>query len=388
MKLRLPALNFRTLFWGGIGLVILIGLFWAFRPSPVLVDAAAAGRGELVVSVQDEGRARVRDVYILSAPAAGRLARVEKRAGDSVMAGEAAAYLLPPASSFLDPRTEAQAQAALAAAADRVRQAQADRELAATEAARIEALAADGFAALAVRDRARRDLQAAEAGLSAARAERDRAAAAMAAPEGGAEAGPLAVRAPVSGRVLRVVQESETVIAPGAPIMEIGDPRNLEIVAEFLSSEAARITDGAAVSIRDWGGQPDPLPGRVRLVEPYGFTKISALGVEEQRVNVIVDLQDPAAASAAGLGHGWRVDVAVETVRIEDAVLAPVSALFRVDGGWAVFRMEDGRARLTPVDVGQNDGVQAEILSGLESGQTIVLYPGEQISDGVRVRAR
>src|SRR5690606_18915589 len=245
--------NFRTLFWGALAIVIVLALLWAFRPRPILVDVAEVVRGDLVVAAQDEGRARVRDVYIVSSPATGHLARVEKKAGDPVAAGETVAHLLPPASSFLDPRAEAQAEAALAAATDRVRQAQADRDLAATEAARVEALAADGFAPLAARDRVRRDLQAAEAALAAARADRDRAAAALAAPESGAETGALAVRAPVGGTVLRVVQESETVIAPGAPIMEIGDPRDLEIVAEFLSSEAARVAEGVPVSIRDWG---------------------------------------------------------------------------------------------------------------------------------------
>src|SRR5690606_1363407 len=252
--------NFRTLFWGALAIVIVLALLWAFRPRPILVDVAEVVRGDLVVAAQDEGRARVRDVYIVSSPATGHLARVEKKAGDPVAAGETVAHLLPPASSFLDPRTEAQAEAALTAAADRVRQAQADRDLAATEAARIEQLAADGFAPLAARDRVRRDLQAAEAALAAARADRDRAAAAMAAPAAGAEGGAArAVRAPVGGTVLRVVQESETVVSPGMPIMEIGDPRDLEIVAEFLSSEAARVAEGAPASIRDWGGTPDPL---------------------------------------------------------------------------------------------------------------------------------
>lgn len=404
MKLAMPALNFRTLFWGGAIVIVVLGLAWAFRPRPQLVDVAEVVRGELVVTVQDEGRARARDVYVLSAPTSGQLVRVEKEPGDHVRAGEPAAMLLPPASSFLDPRTEEQAQAAVAAAeaavaaaADRVRQAQADLDLAAAAAMRIETLADEGFASEAARDRARRDLRTAEAAAAAAQADRERAQAELASARAqlsapaavqGAAGATLSIRAPVSGRVLRVTQESETVLSAGAPIMEIADPADLEIVAEFLSSEAARIAADAPAALHNWGGQPDPLPGRVRRVEPSAFTKVSALGVEEQRVNVIIDLEDPEAAARAGLGDGWRVDAAVEVWRADDVLTAPVSTLFRSDGGWSVFRIEDGRARLGPVEVGQDNGVEAEIVSGLEAGDVLVLYPGEQISDGVRVRSR
>ena len=403
MKITAPRLSFRTAFWAAAAALIVLVLVWAFRPRPILVDTAEIGRGELVVTVEDEGRAQVRDVYVLSAPAGGQMLRVEKEAGDHVHAGDIVARLLPPSSGLLDARTEEQALAAVRAAeagvegaGERVRQAQADYDLAATEARRTETLAERGVAPLAARDRARRDLRTAEAALAAARAEgnmraaelasaRARLAAPDAAPVGNAM---LDIVAPVSGRVLRITQESATVVTAGSPILEIGDAADLEIVAEFLSSEASKIEDGAIVMVERWGGTPDSLPGRVRRVEPFGFTKVSALGVEEQRVNVIIDLEDAAAAAAAGLGHGWRVEAAVVTARAPEVVQAPVSAMFRNDGDWAVFVIEDGRARLRAIEIGLNNSEQAEVLAGLDAGEQVILYPGEQITNGVRVRPR
>lgn len=400
MKLKL---GFRTIFWGAAALILLALLVLAFRPRSIPVDTAVATRGEMVVTVQDEARARVREVYVLSAPVAGQLLRVDKEAGDPVAEGEPAARLLPPAPAFLDSRSRDEAraavtaaEAALAAAGDRAAQAAADRELAATEAERYEELAERGVAPIATRDRARRDLRAAEAALAAANAERrarqaelEAARARLADPaESDGPAGTVAITSPVAGRVLRVRQESEAVVAAGQPILEVGDPADLEIVAEMLSSDAAKIAEGAEALIESWGGEPDPLPGHVRRVEPSGFTKISALGVEEQRVNVLIDLDDPLAAARAGLGDGWRVEAAVVIWRGDSVLQAPVSALFRDGEGWAVFRIAGGRAALTPVRIGRDNGDVAEILDGLSEGDRLVLYPGEQISDGARVTGR
>ncbi len=395
-------LNFRIVFWTAVTVIVGAALVFAFRPTPLLVDVAEVARGGMTVSVRDEVRARVRDVFVVSAPIGGQLLRVEKEPGDPAHAGETVARLLPPTSGFLDARSRdeanaaaAAAEAALAAAGDRVRQASADYDLAATEAERFESLAETGVAPIATRDRARRDLRAAEAALAAARAEsRVREAelaaarARLAGPNADGGGAILEIAAPVSGKVLRVTQESEAVVAPGAPILEIGDLADLEIIAELLSSDAARVQDGADAAIENWGGEPDPLAGRVRRVEPSGFTKISALGVEEQRVNVLIDLEDPAAAAEAGLGDGWRADVAITLWRGEDVLQAPVSALFRDGEQWATFRVENGRARLRPVRIGRDNGEVAEVLDGLEAGDRLILYPGEQVADGVRVASR
>lgn len=197
----------------------------------------------------------------------------------------------------------------------------------------------------------------------------------------------LAIRSRVSGCVLKVVQKSETVLAAGSPILAIGDPANdLEIVAELLSSDAVQVKSGDRVLVEDWGG-PDALSGVVRRVEPYGFTKISALGVEEQRVNAIIDFTGPK-EERAGLGHGFRVDVRIVVWDDDNALVAPTSALFREQGKWAVFAIENDRARKRFVELGRNNGVQAQILNGLEAGARVVEYPGDQIFDGVRVKPR
>lgn len=201
----------------------------------------------------------------------------------------------------------------------------------------------------------------------------------------GASGRAVEVRTPAAGRVLRVLQESESVVGQGAPLLEIGGPGDIEVVAELLSSDAARVQAGVETIIDAWGGPP--LRGQVRLVEPYGFLKISALGVEEQRVNVVVDPVDPPTAWRA-VGHGYRVETAIVVSRAASAVRVPVGSLFRNEGNWAVFRIERGRAHLAPVTVGRNDGQLAEVLSGLRAGDRVVVHPGQAVSDGARVRAR
>jgi HlyD family secretion protein len=195
------------------------------------------------------------------------------------------------------------------------------------------------------------------------------------------------VIAPVPGRVLRVARESETIIPAGAEVMTLGDPSKLEIVVEMLSTDAVQVRPGALAIIDNWGRNEAPLRGEVRLVEPYGFLKISALGVEEQRVNVIVDFAGPASEWAT-LGHGYRVEAAIVTWQEDDVVQVPVAALFRNGAEWAVFRVVAGRAQLSPVEVGRDNSREAQILAGLADGDTLILYPGDQISDGVSVSAR
>lgn len=394
-------IRFRTVFWIAAAAVVAVLLALAFRPRPVAVEVAESARGPLRVTVRDEGRTRVRDEYVVSAPVAGRLLRVAVEAGDAVEAGQPLARIEPSPPAFLDVRQQGELEAAVGAAAAAVSAAQADLEraqaqarFARAQAGRAEELRANDLVSDQELDRARLELRVAESAVAAARdsvrvrqgelaAARQRRAQPGARSAGGDT---VELRAPVSGRVLRVAQESESVIAAGAEVMTLGDPGALEVIVEMLSTEAVQVRPGAEVIVDDWGGDA-PLAGRVRLVEPGGFLKVSALGVEEQRVNVIVDLVDPPAAWSA-LGHGYRVEAAIVTWQADDVLQVPVAALFRSGGGWAVFRVEAGRARLAPVAVGRDNGRHAHVLSGLEAGETIVLYPGEQVDDGVPVRPR
>ena len=394
-------LRFRNLFWSGAGLVILALMIFAFWPRPVLVDMADVVRGPMSVAVRDEGRTRVRDVYVVSAPVAGRLLRVERESGDAVDTGETVARLLPSEPALLDARSESEARAAvrLAEAAQSFSRAEAASALAALNFAlaefnRIEALHTGGVASQGALDRVRLDLRRAQAAYNTAQAgvrmrdaELEAAQARLQPDHVDGESEVMEIAAPIGGLVLQVLQESESPVAAGAPLLEIGNPADLEIVVELLSTDAVQVRDGAAALISDWGDGARPLRGRVRRVEPYGFLKISALGVEEQRVNVIVDLVDPP-EDWQRLGHGFRVEAAIETWSGEDVLQVPVPALFRHEGGWALFVVEGGRARLTPVEVGHDNGEVAEILSGLTGGETVVLYPGETVSDGIGVTAR
>ena len=399
MKLR-----FRTVFWTVAALVVGVLLVNAFRPQPVPVDIAETSRGSMVVTVRDEGRTRVRDEYVVSAPVAGRLRRIELDPGAHVHAGDVVALIEPGAPAFLDARAEAEAraavdaaEAALAAARTERERAEAQLEFARTDLERIENLRGRDLASAEALDRARLELRLAEGALAAAdenlrarSAELDAARRRLLQPggDGGGEAAAaVAVRAPVDGRVLRVTQESEAVVAVGAELLSLGDPDDLEVLVEMLSTDAVQVERGAEVIITGYGRDAPPLEGRVRLVEPYGFTKISALGVEEQRVNVIVDFVAPADERPA-LAHGFRVDAAVVTWSADDVLRVPVAALFRSGGRWAVFRVVDGAARIAFVEAGRNNGEFAEVLSGLEAGEMVVLYPGERITDGTPITRR
>lgn len=394
-------LKFRTLFWTAVALMLAALLVFAFRPRPVLVDLGEVSRGPLTVAVRDEARTRVRDIYVVSAPVSGRLLRIGNRAGQRVEAGAVIAVIQPGPPTFVDDRSRREieagvrsAEAALNLARAELERAEAQLAHARLEAQRTETLFAASVASQSALDRAHLDVRTAAAATGNARAGvavrqadleavRIRLIEPAAAGSGGRT---VTLRAPVAGRVLRVLQESESVIAQGAPVMEIGDPGELEVVAELLSSDAARIAAGAPAVIGAWGDGP-PVRGRVRLVEPYGFLKVSALGVEEQRVRVIIDPIDPPAAWSA-VGHGYRVEAAVTVWRTEAVVRAPVAALFRDQGRWAVFRIEGGRARLRRVVIGHNNEELAEVRSGLRPGDRVVLHPGQSVSDGGAVRVR
>lgn len=395
-------IKFRSAFWVAAAVIVGVLLILAFRPQAVAVDVAEVVQGPMQVTVSDEGRTRVKNEYIVSAPVGGRLLRIDYKPGALMQAGDTVASIVPGAPAFLDARTQAEARAgvqsaaaALAAAEAQLERGEAEVRFARTEVQRVTELQARKLVALEAFDRAQLDLRVAESALASAResvrmreADLEAARIRLTQPEPpSGESATVDVIAPVSGRVLRVVRESESVIAAGAEIASLGDPEDLEIVVEMLSTDAVQVRPGADVIIGNWGREGTPLRGRVRLVEPYGFLKISALGVEEQRVNVIVDFAGPS-SEWSSLGHGYRVEAAIVTWQEDNALQAPVASLFRSGGQWAVFRVESERASLTPVEVGRNNGRSARILSGLEQGDTVLLYPGEQISDGVRVQRR
>jgi HlyD family secretion protein len=385
--------------WLAVAAVVLAasaGLLWLLRPAPLRVELGPVERGPLEVTVDEEGQTRVRLRFVVAAPVSGHLQRIELDEGDAVEAGAVVARVDP---APLDPRTTAQAQAHLEAAIAargvteaRVVQARAALTQAERELHRARTLAKAGTisdqereqaelertsraqefdAARQAADAAAHDVEAARAALLAAGGQT----------ESGSDAPPVELRAPASGRVLRVFEESERVVAVGTPLLEIGDPEKLEIVVDVLSADAVRIEPGAEMRLEAWGGERT-LRARVRLVEPSGFTKISALGVEEQRVNVIGDFVDVPGA----LGDGYRLEARIVVWRGEDVLRAPASALFRSGGRWSVFAAEDGRARLRPVEVGERAADAVELLGGLEAGSQVILHPTDRVADGVRIQ--
>lgn len=390
--------------WVAIGLVaVAIGLLiaWGYRPRPALVEGARVARGTLQVTVVEEGRTRVTDRYVVSAPVAGYARRLPFRVGDAVRRGQVLLELEPLRPQTLDPRTRAEAEARVAAAEAALRQAQERRAAAEVDAAfweaelaRVRQLASSGDVPKDRLERteteARRSAasrRAAEHAVQLAAAELEAARAALAYSASAPASNPaelVPVRAPAAGRVLRILRESEGVVQPGQPLLEIGDARMLEVETEVLSEDAVRIMPGMRVLYERWGG-PEPLEGRVRRVEPQAFTKISALGVEEQRVRVISDITSPP-EKWERLGDGYRVQARFILWEGSDLVIVPASALFRHEGGWAAFVVEQGRARRRPVRIGQRNGLQAEVLEGLKEGETVITHPDSSIGDGTPVQ--
>jgi HlyD family secretion protein len=378
------------------------------RPEPVEVDLATATRGELLVTVDEDGQTRIRERYIVSTPLAGRLVRITLKPGDEVRAGETQLTTLEPTDpQLLDARARAQAEARVRGAEAAQRQAQSNVET----AEKKQALA------LADRDRAERlfkkngtspqnyehavfEAQSAavalrSAGLAVQIAEFELQQARAALLLAGEEDAPVntndgsrfPIASPINGRVLRVFQESSTVVQAGERLMELGDPADLEVAVDVLSTDAVNIKPGAAVRLEHWGGG-EPLSGKVRLVEPSAFTKTSALGVEEQRVWIIIDLTDPI-EKRAQLGDAYRVEARITTWKGDDVVKIPAGALFRKDPlTWAVFVIDGEIARAREVKRGHSNGIETEILEGLSSGDRVVIHPSDKIADGVKIRAR
>ena len=378
--------------------VAIAGVAWLVMPKPILVETATVVRGRFVATVDEDGKTRIRQRYAVAAPLAGRLTRVGLKAGDPVNANDVVATILPPPAPLLDPRTRREAEermgvaeAALERSRATVERTQAQAVQAKTDLDRTRALAASGATTVQTLERselaqriADRDLRAAEFQDHAASHELAQAKALLGRyKDDTGPAEPWNVTAPVSGVVLKVAQESETVVQSGTLLMEIGDPGDLEVVTDVLSTDAVEIRPGAAVAIDRWGGG-DILSGRVHRVEPSAFTKISTLGVEEQRVNVRIDLLSPR-EQWAGLGDGYRVDTRIPVYAQDDVEIVPAGALFRRGESWSVYVVEEGRAQFRAVDVIRRSGGLAAIGKGLKQGERIILYPGDQIGAGVRV---
>ena len=373
----------------------------ALWPESVPADLAPVARGPLMVTVDEEGETRVSERFVISAPVPGLVLRIELEPGDPVKKGLSLATVRPAPSAPLDARSRAEAEAAEQAAAAAVGQARAQNKraepaaaLARAELERTRDLFTRGIVAQQALDESEAQarsaveaLRAAEFAVATAEHQLEMARARLVQATGGAGSGrPIELRSPIDGVVFKRLRESESIVAPGEPLLEVGDPARLEIVSDLLSTDAVRVRPGASVLIEQWGGDR-PLRGRVRLVEPSGFMKVSALGVEEQRVNVIVDFEDPADARKA-LGDGYRVEVRIVIWEGRDVVKVPTSSLVRQGERWAVFAADSGRARLRPIELGMRNALEAEVRSGLEAGQQVVTHPSDALADGTRLAAR
>ncbi len=386
-----------------VSVAVIAALVYGFTPKPAGVDMAEVKKGPMRMTIDEEGKTRVKDRFVVSAPVAGFLRRIELEVGDAIKKGQIVAELEPLRSSVLDPRSRAEAlasvssaQATLNAVKEEERSAEASAEYAGKNIERQKRLFESGYVAKDTLEQADADAKRTEAGrlsaearVKAARAELDRARSLLghSAAEGTVDRERVVlIKAPAPGRVLKINHESEGVIASGEPVIEIGDPETIEVKAEVLSADAVKIKPGVAVLFERWGGS-DPLSGVVRVVEPAAFTKISSLGVEEQRVLVIADITSVPEAWKR-LGDGYRVEASFVIWEGKDLLQVPSSALFRKGEGWAVFVIDKNRARLKEVVVGHRNGLVAEIVSGLAEKEQVITHPDELIKDGVRVRLR
>jgi HlyD family secretion protein len=375
---------------------------WLMMPRPVAVETATVTKGKFVATVDEDGKTRIRERYVVAAPLPGRLSRVRLKVGDQVKADEAIATLMPSPAPLLDPRSRREAEERLGAAeAGRLRskavveRAQAQTVQAKSDLDRARTLTERGASTTQALERAdtamrvaERELRAAEFQDHAAEHEVEQAKALLAQYHNSGDTPPdrWVVTAPVPGLVLKVAQESETVVQAGTPILEIGDPRDLEIVVDVLSTDAVEIAPGAEVVIDHWGG-PGELAGRVRRVEPAAFTKISTLGVEEQRVNVLIDVVSPA-KDWAGLGDAYQLDTRITVFSRDDATIIPTGALFRTGEQWNVYAVQDGRAQRRAVELLRRSGRFAAVTAGVQPGDQVIVYPSDRIAPNVRVEVQ
>ncbi len=396
----------RIMFWGPILVIAGIVVAMLFRPVAVAVDMVTAARGAISVSVTGEGQTRVKDVFVVSAPVPGLMRRIDLEAGDRVTAGETIVARIEPSDpSFLDARTQAEARAAVNAAeaaktyaAAQVNRAEAELEFADAELRRYRGLAERNTVSENDLDAAERrakttsaSLAESKANLGVRRSELDQARARLIEPNSTAgtrsdDCDCINAYSPVSGAVLRVMKKSEGVVTSGTALIEIGDPTRLEVVVDLLSTDAVRVEVGQRALIEAWGGTP-ALEGVVTRIEPFGFTKVSALGIEEQRVNIRIDLVD-AQDRWARLGHGYRVEPRIILDEARDVLTVPRAALFRDGDRWAVFVANDDTAVLRIVELGLENAFIAEVTAGLDEGERVVLQPGDRVSAGSRLQSR
>ena len=403
----------KRVLWTAVSGLAVIALVWFAWPAPIAVDLAVVAKGQMEVTVDDDGKTRVRHIYTVSAPVAGQVLRISQPAagdgtsrhvGDQVTANETVVAVMRPATpSFLDLRSREEIEAAVAAADAYVKYAESEvhRLEAAVafykaEFARTEALARTQTASVQALEKAKFDAESNEASLTSAKAQvevwqrvRTSLAARLIDPSSvTAQTDPgccIQIRAPVTGRVLKVIQESEAVVQAGAPLIDIGDPLDLEVVADLLSTDAVQIKVGAPVRIDGWGGPS--IAGRVVKIDPAGFLKVSALGIEEQRVRTTIDFSGPSEGWSR-LGHDYRVIVHVTVWDAADVLKVPVAALFRQGEQWAVYVVKDGRAQVTPITIGHRNNQSAEVLSGLSAGDRVILHPSDRMKDGVPISQR
>ncbi|HVM50346.1 MAG TPA: efflux RND transporter periplasmic adaptor subunit [Candidatus Acidoferrum sp.] len=376
-----------------LGAAVLVGVIVAgLWPQPVPVETARVARGTLQATVNEEGKTRIKQRFVVSAPVTGQLRRIPFKAGAEVQAGQTVLAVIDPLSpAMLDARARALAEASRDTAAANLEKFRATHTFATSELRRFEKLYAEKTVAI-------QELEAAQ--MREASAAKEEAAGQSALRQAEAELAeftpndsrtdpvrpPTEVTSPVSGRVLRVFEENARVVTSGTPLLEVGDPADLEVVIEVLSRDGAAISPGTPVELEQWGAAgATNLLARVRLVEPAAFTKVSALGVEEQRVNVVADFLTPP-EQRRSVGDAFRVEARIIVWQAEDALKVPAGALFRQGDQWAAFVVSEGRARLRPVTVGRSSGTETQILEGLKEGEEVVLYPGSRVHAGQRVR--
>jgi HlyD family secretion protein len=390
----------QPLVWGLAALIVL-ALVFAFWPEAVPADFASLERGLLRVTIDEEGETRVRDRFVVSAPVAGQVLRIDLEPGDIVVARKTVlATFQPGLPALLDARTRAEAEGRVNVARAALEEARAARDRAQTERDFAESdlkrqreldraglVSAEKLDAAVAEARAKTDaLRVTESAIRTAQRGLEVAQAALVVAGVASTSSPILIRAPVTGVVLKRLRESESVVPAGEPLLEIGDPKNLEVVSDLLSTDAVRISTGNLVLIEGWGGEKT-LKAKVRRIEPSAFTKISALGVEEQRVNVIIDFDDATVGDNV-LGDGFRVEVHIVVWEKENVLKVPISALFRVGEEWAVYVVANGRAARRTVSLGQRNSLEAEVLSGLQQGDVVIVHPSDAVQDGVRVSAR
>ena len=387
------------------GLVGLLGIFlvWAFWPDAVPVDIEEVSIGEMSVYVEGEGHTRVKDIYKISAPVSGRVLRIDAESGDPVIANKTILAVIEPADpSFLDTRTRAEAEAAAQAAEDAQAQAEAALEqtrarlkFAKGELDRARTLAAEGTVSKRALEKAELDwathvaeVKRAEATYKVRAHELQTASARLIMPSANHSGNGdccIEIKSPISGTVLRVLQKSEGVLAAGTPLLEVGNPNDLEVVVDLLTTDAVRLKEGADVKIENWGGPV--LAGQVKRIAPYGYTKISVLGIEEQRINLVIDFNADQSIPRE-LGHGFRVETSILEWQGSDVTMVPISAMFRSGGEWSVYLDDDGRALLKNIKVGHINKYVAEVIDGLNPGDGVIVHPGNKIKDGIRVAPR